>query len=302
VSRPIIDKAKRRTALSDRERQILGMAAAGMLDKQIGLELGISLNTLRTYWTRIRAKLGDVPRAALVAEFVKADLHREDQADTPVTHEGWILDVPTMMMTASDSINHLHGLERGVEHPVAHYSRLYHPEDREVTRQALFDVIEGRVDSVHLVFRLALDSGIELVNLSVHSASDKEGRVTKVYGYRARSRDCRVDHDPSVRIGRWERLFPEESIWIDDELAAIIGRPGGGTYDLNDIALHVLTRDRDQLKADTEEAIQTGKPYVIHDGKFRHVDGTEHWCRISRTLVQLEDGRFRVYGTLAIFR
>jgi DNA-binding CsgD family transcriptional regulator len=302
VSEPLIDKTKRRTELSGRERQILGMAAAGMLDKQIGLELGLSLNTLRTYWARIRAKLGDASRAALVAEFVKTDLHREDQADTPVTHEGWILDVPTMMMTASDSINDLHGLERGLEHPVAHYSRLYHPEDRDATRQALYDVIEGRIDSAHLVFRLALESGIELVNLSVHSAKDQAGRVTKVYGYRARSRDCRVDHDPSVRIGRWERLFPEESIWIDDELAAIVGRPRGGTFDLNEIAQHVLTRDSEQFRADTLEAIESGKPFVVHDGKFRHTDGSEHWCRLTRTLVLQEDGRYRVYGSVAIFR
>lgn len=278
------------------------MAAAGMLDKQIGAELGLSTNTLRTYWTRIRSKLGDAPRAALVAEFVKSELDQGVPGGVPITHEGWIIDVPTMTMVASDSINDIHGLERGRAHAVENYSRLYHPEDREAARAALYEVIDGKIESAHLVFRLALESGIELVNLTVHSAKDSEGRVTKVYGYRARSRDCRVDHDPAVRVGRWERLFPEELIWIDDELAAIVGRPSGGTFDLNEIALHVLTRDIDQFKADTLEAIETGKPFVVHDGKFRHVDGSEHWCRLTRTLVRQDDGRYRVYGTVAIFR
>lgn len=288
--------------LSSRERQIIGMAAAGMLDKQIGVELGLSTNTLRTYWSRIRSKMGDAPRAALVAEFVKSNLRGSAEATTQVTHEGWIIDVPTMSMTASDSINDLHGLEKGRPHHVSNYSRLYHPEDREATRAALYEVIEGRVDNAHLVFRLTLETGIELVNLSVHSVRDDSGSVAKVYGYRARSLDCRVDFDPSVRIGRWERLYPEETIWIDDELASIVGRSRGGTFDLDEIASHVLTRDIAQFKADTEEAIASGDPFVTHDGKFRHVDGTEHWCRITRTLVRQDDGRFRVYGTLAIFR
>ena len=50
---------KRFQALSPRERKVIGLAAAGMLDKQISPELDISLNTLRTYWTRIREKVGN---------------------------------------------------------------------------------------------------------------------------------------------------------------------------------------------------------------------------------------------------
>ena len=61
--------------LSGRERQILGLAASGMLDKNIAFELNISLNTLRTYWQRIRQKCGSVPRAALTASFVKGELY-----------------------------------------------------------------------------------------------------------------------------------------------------------------------------------------------------------------------------------
>jgi DNA-binding CsgD family transcriptional regulator/GAF domain-containing protein len=79
--------------LSDREQQILGLAAAGLLDKQISHELGLSLNTLRTYWTRIRQKGGNLPRAALTVSFVQGQLatkgtakvsggHNIDLADT----------------------------------------------------------------------------------------------------------------------------------------------------------------------------------------------------------------------------
>ncbi len=49
----------------------MGLAASGLLDKQISAELGITYNTLRTYWHRIRQKCGNLTRAGLVAEFVR---------------------------------------------------------------------------------------------------------------------------------------------------------------------------------------------------------------------------------------
>src|ERR1700686_2509183 len=57
--------------LSPREAQGLQMAAHGFLEKEISAELGVSLNTLRTYWTRIRGKVGDAPRIALATAFVE---------------------------------------------------------------------------------------------------------------------------------------------------------------------------------------------------------------------------------------
>ena len=59
--------------LSSREYQILGLAASGLLDKEIGPELGISLHTLHTYWKRIRAKVGEGNRSALVAAHVRSE-------------------------------------------------------------------------------------------------------------------------------------------------------------------------------------------------------------------------------------
>lgn len=70
ASEPVISKS-----LSGRETQILGLAASGLLNKEIAAELDISLNTLSTYWKRIRAKQGDATRAALVASFVRDDIY-----------------------------------------------------------------------------------------------------------------------------------------------------------------------------------------------------------------------------------
>jgi len=58
--------------LSSREEQILGLAASGLSDQEVGQELGISVRTLQTYWKRIRAKLGESGRSELVAEHIRS--------------------------------------------------------------------------------------------------------------------------------------------------------------------------------------------------------------------------------------
>jgi DNA-binding CsgD family transcriptional regulator len=63
--------------LSGREVQVLRLASSGLLDKQIALELKISLNTLNTYWFRIRRKTGRISRGALIALFVKSEFASE---------------------------------------------------------------------------------------------------------------------------------------------------------------------------------------------------------------------------------
>lgn len=53
--------------LSPRERQLVRLAAAGRTDKEICRELGVSLPTVRTHWTRLRDKLHVVTRTQAVA-------------------------------------------------------------------------------------------------------------------------------------------------------------------------------------------------------------------------------------------
>lgn len=57
--------------LSDRERQILELAALGRTDQAIGLELMISVGTVNTYWSRIRLKMGRLSRSELVTELAQ---------------------------------------------------------------------------------------------------------------------------------------------------------------------------------------------------------------------------------------
>jgi PAS domain S-box-containing protein len=53
--------------LSRQEERVLALARQGFGDKQIAQELGLSPDTVRTYWQRIRTKVGAGTRAEIVA-------------------------------------------------------------------------------------------------------------------------------------------------------------------------------------------------------------------------------------------
>src|SRR5512135_589911 len=66
-------------ALSQRERQILVYAAAGLTDQAIANKLGISRATVTTYWGRIRTKFGPFGRTELVANYVQEKANRNTE-------------------------------------------------------------------------------------------------------------------------------------------------------------------------------------------------------------------------------
>lgn len=54
-----------------REEQVLVLAAGGMTDKEIALRLGISPDTVGTYWRRILAKYQAASRTEVVAKYTQ---------------------------------------------------------------------------------------------------------------------------------------------------------------------------------------------------------------------------------------
>jgi DNA-binding NarL/FixJ family response regulator len=61
--------------LSKREIQLLRLAAIGSADKEIAREINVSVATIRTYWDRVKVKLGARNRThavvvAIVAGFL----------------------------------------------------------------------------------------------------------------------------------------------------------------------------------------------------------------------------------------
>jgi PAS domain S-box-containing protein len=65
-------KPERPIPLSDRERDVLFLAADGLTDKEIAHRLGIGAKTVRTYWDRVRGKLGASSRTQALAMALRA--------------------------------------------------------------------------------------------------------------------------------------------------------------------------------------------------------------------------------------
>lgn len=63
--------------LSEREQQLITLAAQGLTDTAIAHRLGISEPTVKSYWLRVRSKLGPYNRTELVAHALKEE---SDQA------------------------------------------------------------------------------------------------------------------------------------------------------------------------------------------------------------------------------
>lgn len=56
--------------LSDREKQVLNLAAQGHTDEGIAHSLEISISTVRGYWLRVKSKIGGASRAEFVGKWV----------------------------------------------------------------------------------------------------------------------------------------------------------------------------------------------------------------------------------------
>ncbi len=62
--------------LSGRENQVVLLAADGLTDKEIAKHLNLQVATIRTYWERIREKLGTANKAQSISRML-AQLYRE---------------------------------------------------------------------------------------------------------------------------------------------------------------------------------------------------------------------------------
>jgi PAS domain S-box-containing protein len=68
-----VNLEERRTIeLSERERQIVDLAAEGHTDTSIAHTLGISEATVSTYWSRVRMKIGPYSRPELIGTIIRS--------------------------------------------------------------------------------------------------------------------------------------------------------------------------------------------------------------------------------------
>jgi len=286
--------------LSDREKIVLELAATGLADKEIGRDLSISLNTLRTYWSRIRTKLGEGTRASLVAAYVtRQPRFGHDTSDVPA--RGWILDLKTEMVLASDEHNRSYGLEPGMPHHRSLYAGGVHPGDISEASRQLESVIVGDVPIVHIVFRTVFPRAVETVHQTLIGIKGEDGQVEKVFGTKVDAHDCRPHPPTGIRTGRWVRHHPNYDFLIDDDLAALLGKPGLKVLTLDELVTFMHAEDVELALRDLDKAIETGTSTLVSNIRLKETGDFQRWARIWREIVTNPDGSVDIYGTLAVF-
>jgi len=143
VSLPKMDLS----SLSAREREVVSYAAAGRIDKEIAKELGISVNTLRTYWSRIRQKLGRVPRYSMVAQYIEEAAQSNRSTVMVEFSPDWELDLNTLIFKYVSE----------QPHPAKNYSgshldtllELIAPEDRDRMRTVVERARRGELEAFY---------------------------------------------------------------------------------------------------------------------------------------------------------
>lgn len=171
--------------LSERESEIVGLAAQGLLDKEIAVELAISTNTLRTYWGRIRAKLGRVTRSGLVAAWLQDPTSRPPMAAAPfplLQETWWQSDHVRQVSLASDYINGLFGLAPGVPHSFEEYDEHFAPEDLS-RKERVLEIAEARMKgSVVYSGRAKVIDGFAYF-YTVATLSYVQGKLARSHGH-----------------------------------------------------------------------------------------------------------------------
>src|SRR6185312_12368596 len=61
-----------KTHLTPRELELLTLAASGCTDKEAAEELGLSVQTVRSYWRNIKRKRGGSTRSKIIADELKS--------------------------------------------------------------------------------------------------------------------------------------------------------------------------------------------------------------------------------------
>ena len=68
--------------LTNREKQLLDLAGNGFTDRKTAEVLGISVNTVSTYWKRLYNRMGVETRAQAVAQYIR---HEQSSGAMPVS-------------------------------------------------------------------------------------------------------------------------------------------------------------------------------------------------------------------------
>lgn len=89
--------------LSEREKEVLFLAGEGLTDKEIALRLEIGQKTVRTYWDRMRAKLGAASRTEVLAKALHSAMDAVGESEQRLRK--FVESMPVMFNAFDENLN-----------------------------------------------------------------------------------------------------------------------------------------------------------------------------------------------------
>lgn len=252
--------------LSNRERQLVDLAARGLIDKEICRELNLSENTLRTYWRRIRNKVGEHTRSRLVAEYVAAgrlfdfdsSLLETVAPESSLVATEWRADLRTGMTLAGDLHNRLLGLAPGKAHPSKIYDEAIHPDDHDLVNRIYAQAIAAGQTDFAVTHRCNHLNGTDSYH-TYGEISYEHGVPVKVRG------NTVILHSPTLlakmSIANWTLDDTKTLLQLDRYGWEILGRPKLNALPISEFCDYVLPDDR-PLARDFFRSLETTEPVL----------------------------------------
>jgi DNA-binding CsgD family transcriptional regulator len=285
-------------SLSRRESEVLGLAAAGYLDKEICRELGVSPNTLRTYWSRIRIKVGDVPRSALAVAYVQAS---SSEALPDISGVDWEVDLDRWTYRSLKPGSPVAHVTLGSEVPYDDVLAQVHPDDAKSILKFFEDLKFNGLESYSHSVRMVTPTGIETTNSLVRVQRDEVGKAVLLRGTRSPSVHFGSAPPGRVEVGYWERDIRSGAFTADEGFCEIFGLDPADP-NLRDSALARFHPEEKELtRTFVDKAVASGKSRSRATHRLRQIGDTYRWITTDLR-IEYEDGvATRALGTVMAF-
>ena len=269
--------------LSPREEQVLGLASEGLLDKQIAANLGITENTMRTYWRRIRLKVGELSRSALAVQYA-----RSKAVDGIGFMDGaeWWIELDRDVVCYLSERDHL---PQG-ETPLAEAMEIFHPDDRERVRDVFHALKERELPLITLVARVVTPHGVETTSSSLWAVRDGSGKVVRIEGRPIPIIDLTREADGVSLLGSYRRNLETGAVTVDEGFCDIYRVRA----DAPDLRAAVLSRycpeHREKMRGLVDGMIAAGRHRRRFTSRLCFEDGGSLWVT-SQSRLDEQGGR-----------
>jgi len=284
--------------LSSRELEVLSYASWGYLDKQISAKMLVSPNTLRTYWARIRLKLGDAPRSALAVAYVENVAIAEPLSPEPFD---WEYSFETGLVQKLTNKRSLYGVDPGGYIPFNKVMSMVHPDDADRV-VSIFELLKrGEVSSLCYAYRVVTEQGIEIASSQVEPVRKAHGEVVMLRGRRLANIDLREPAVATIQIGHWERDLRTQAFTADSGFCAIF-RVDPNSPTLRSDALRRFPPS-ESLNTSTfvQRTIEAGQSENRSTHQLQFEDGSTIWATTHLRIEYVDGTAQRALGTVIAF-